>query len=364
LSQKTAPLRARGERVARRERGGRSAAPLLALLVLAAAALAAAWRYEISSTRIPPGSPPVRLLVAQGSSAEGVGRQLHELGLVRHPLVFGLLARGRRVAGQLKAGEYALSGPLSVEGILDALVRGDVVRRDLTVPEGRSIEEVASLVLAEGLDVSSFLAVARDPLPVRDLDPVATSLEGYLFPDTYDVPQSPEAARALALRMLERFREVIEPQLPRIQERGLTVRQVVTLASIVELETARSHERRRIAAVFLNRLGRDMPLQTDPSVIFALKLAGRWDGNIRKRDLDIDSPYNTYRRRGLPPGPLGSPGRESILAVIEPAETRDLYFVSRNDGSHHFSETLTEHERAVDRYQRSRSGRARNAPAS
>jgi UPF0755 protein len=189
---------------------------------------------------------------------------------------------------------------------------------------------------------------------MRDLDPVATTLEGYLFPDTYDVPQSPEAARALALRMLERFREVIEPQLPKIQERGLTVRQVVTLASIVELETARSFERARIAAVFLNRLKRGMPLQTDPSVIYALKLAGRWDGNIRKQDLEIDSPYNTYKRRGLPPGPLGSPGREAILAVLEPADTKELYFVSRNDGSHEFSETLADHNRAVNRYQRRR----------
>ena len=128
----------------------------------------------------------------------------------------------------------------------------------------------------------------------------------------------------------------------------------MTLASIVELETARASERPRIAAVFLNRLEKGMPLQTDPSIIYALKKAGRWDGNIRKRDLDIDSPYNTYRRPGLPPGPLGSPGREAILAVLEPAETKELYFVSRNDGTHEFSETLVEHNRAVDRYQRRR----------
>jgi UPF0755 protein len=134
----------------------------------------------------------------------------------------------------------------------------------------------------------------------------------------------------------------------------MTVRQVVTLASIVELETAQPGERPRIAAVFLNRLDRGMPLQTDPSIIYALKKAGRWDGNIRKVDLDIESPYNTYRRPGLPPGPLGSPGRESILAVIEPAETKELYFVSRNDGTHEFSETLEAHNRAVSRYQRRR----------
>jgi UPF0755 protein len=296
----------------------------------------------------------VRLVVPPGATADTIARQLHALGLARHPLAFRALARARGVGAQLKAGEYALSGPLSLAGILDVLLRGDVVRRDLTIPEGRSLDEVAALVMAEGIDLETFLDAARDPAPVRDLDPAATDLEGYLFPDTYDVPQSPEAPRALVRRMTQRFREVIGPELARIEERGLTVRQVVTLASIVELETARAAERPRIAAVFLNRLGRKMPLQTDPSIIYALKKAGRWDGNIRKRDFDVDSPYNTYRRAGLPPGPLGSPGREAILAVLEPAETKELYFVSRNDGTHEFSETLTAHNRAVNRYQRRR----------
>jgi UPF0755 protein len=354
LSQSRLPLRARGEKVARRGRVRRSAAPVLAGLLLLGSALAAAWRYEISSTKIEAGRAPVKLVVAPGASAEAIARQLHGLGLVRHPLVFRLLARQRKLSGLLKAGEYALSGPLSVQGILDALARGDVVRRDLTVPEGRNIDEIAALVVAEGLDLAAFLAVARDASPVRDLDPVATSLEGYLFPDTYDLPQSPEAPRVLVRRMLERFREVIGPELGRIRERGLSVRQVVTLASIVELETAHVGERPRIAAVFWNRLARRMPLQTDPSVIYALKLAGRWDGNIRKRDLEVDSPYNTYRRPGLPPGPLGSPGKEAIRAVLDPTPTRELYFVSRNDGTHEFSETLAAHNRAVNRFQRRR----------
>jgi len=339
--------------VSSRERGRRFA-PWLALLVVLGGALSAAWRYEISSTKIEAGLLPVRFVVPPGASAAAIARQLHAMGLVSHPLVFRVLALQRGVSSQLKAGEYALSGPLSAQGILDALARGDVVRRDLTVPEGRSLDEIAQLVVSEGLSLDAFLAVARDPGPIRDLDPVAASLEGYLFPDTYDLPQSPEAPRTLVRRMLERFRSVIEPELGRIADKGLTVRQVVTLASIVELETARPGERARIAAVFWNRLERHMPLQTDPSVIYALKLAGRWDGNIRKHDLDIDSPYNTYRHAGLPPGPLGSPGRESILAVLEPAPTKELYFVSRNDGTHEFSETLRDHNRAVDRYQRRR----------
>jgi UPF0755 protein len=336
-----------------RDRGLRLA-PWLAGLVVLAGAGVAAWRYEISSTRIEAGLPPVRLVVPPGASADAIARQLYAMGLVHHPLVFRLLARQHGVSSRLKAGTYALSGPLSLVGILDALARGDVARRDLTVPEGRSLDEVAQLVSAEGMSLSAFLELARDPTPIRDLDPAAVTLEGYLFPDTYDVPQSPDAPRLLVRRMLDRFRSVIRPQLARIAQKGLTVREVVTLASIVELETGRAGERPRIAAVFLNRLEMGMPLQTDPSVIYALKRAGRWDGNIRKRDLDIDSPYNTYRHAGLPPGPLGSPGRDAILAVIEPAPTKELYFVSRNDGTHEFNETLGAHNRAVNRYQRRR----------
>ena len=333
-----------------RRRARRAGLSALVLALLGGASWAA-WWYETSWPKIPEGAPPVQLVVPAGASADTIARELHALGLTRHPLVFRLLARSRGVSGRLKAGEYALSGPLSLEGMLDVLVRGDVVRRELTVPEGRSLEEIAALVAAEGMHLEAFLAAAHDPSPVRDLDPLAPDLEGYLFPDTYDVPQSPEAPRGLVRRMTLRFRQVIGPELPRIAERGLTVRQVVTLASIVELETAQPTERPRIAAVFLNRLDKGMPLQTDPSIIYALKRAGRWDGNIRKADLDIDSPYNTYRRAGLPPGPLGSPGREAIRAVLEPAETRDLYFVSRNDGTHEFSETLEAHNRAVTRYQ-------------
>lgn len=325
----------------------------LALLVLAAGAWGA-WWHETSWPKIAEGDPPVRLVVPPGASADAIARQLHALGLARHPLTFRILARSRGVGGRLKAGEYALSGPLSLEGILGVLLRGDVVRRALTVPEGLGLDDVAALVASEGVDLEGFLEAARDAAPVRDLDPIATDLEGYLFPDTYDVPQSPEAGRALVRRMTQRFREVIGPQLGRIADRGLSVRQVVILASIVELETARASERPRIAAVFLNRLERRMPLQTDPSIIYALKKAGRWDGNIRKGDFDIDSPYNTYRRAGLPPGPLGSPGREAIASVLEPADTKDLYFVSRNDGTHEFNETLAAHNRAVTRYQRHR----------
>jgi UPF0755 protein len=327
---------------------------VLALVALAAAGGWYAWLYETTSVKLHAGAPPLRLLVAQGANAESIGHDLHALGLVVHPVVFRLLARSRGVSSQLKAGDYALLGPLSLEQILDKLVRGDVVRRPITVPEGRTMAEIADIAEAQGLDREAFLGAAHDPAPVRDLDPAAADLEGYLFPDTYDLPRTADAPQALVRRMTQRFRAVVAPQLAKIKERGLSVRQVVTMASIVELETGRMEERPRIAAVFRNRLQKGMPLQTDPTIIYALKKARRWDGNIRRPDLLLDSPYNTYRHAGLPPGPIGCPGREAILAVIDPAPTKELYFVSRNDGTHQFSETLAEHNRAVDKYQRRR----------
>jgi len=329
---------------------------LVLLVLLLVLALRLAWVHE---TRYPvrsPGAPPQPLVVPPGASADAIGRQLHGMGLVRHPLVFRVLVLVRGAGGELKAGEYSLEGPVSLTQIVDLLTRGEVVRRDVTFPEGRSIEDMAQLAAARGIAPGEFLEAARDPGPIRDIDPLAVDLEGYLFPDTYDLPRAENPAAALVARMVGRFREVISPDLARLPSRELTVRQLVTLASLVEMETARPEERPRIAAVFLNRLQKGMPLQTDPTVIFAMRKAGRWNGNIRKKDLEIDSPYNTYRVAGLPPGPIASPGRGSLLAVIEPAPVRDLYFVSRNDGTHEFSETLGQHNRAVERYQRQRRG--------
>jgi UPF0755 protein len=316
-----------------------------------------AWYWETRRPVRQVGAPAQLLVVAPGSSGETVGRQLHELGLVRHPALFRALILWRGASGRIRAGEYSLDGPLSLDDIVGLLSRGEVVRRDVTFPEGKTITEMARLAATQGIAPEAFETAARDVSLVRDLDPEATDLEGYLFPDTYDVSRRPDAAADLVSRMVQRFRAVITPEVAGLAERGLTVREVVTLASLVELETAQGHERPRIAAVFLNRLQKGMLLQTDPTVIFALRKAGTYDGNIRKADLAIDSPYNTYRYAGLPPGPSASAGREAIQAVLHPAPTDEIYFVSRNDGTHHFSRTLAEHERAVDQYQRRR-GRA------
>ncbi len=325
---------------------------LFLFLLVVAGAGAAFWFHE---TRWPVRSaedPPQALMVAPGSGVQDIGRQLRDRGLVRHPDIFRGLVVWRGDTGRLRAGEYELTGSMSLDEVVTKLVQGDVVRRTITFPEGSGLEAMAGLAAARGIVMEDFLRAARNPAPIRDLDPAALDLEGYLFPDTYDLTRRPDPAADLVARMVKRFREVITPELPRIQASGMSLREVVTLASVVELETARPDERPRIAAVFRNRLRKRMPLQTDPTVIYALKKTGTYDGNIRRADLDVESPYNTYRFPGLPPGPIASPGREAIRAVLQPADVRDLYFVSRNDGSHQFSENLADHNRAVTQYQR------------
>lgn len=325
---------------------------LLGALILA---LRYVWVHETTDPVRRAGDPPHELTVRPGQSAANVAQALADLGLVKHPLLFRALVFHRGAGRSLQAGEYVFDGSPSLDDIVDKLVAGDVARYEVTFPEGKTYEEMAAIAAARGVDREAFLKAARDPAPIQDLDPDAKDLEGYLFPDTYEVTRKPDGPRLVA-RMLERFREVVVPLRPQLQERDLSLRRLVTLASIVELETARADERPRIAAVFLNRLAKGMLLQTDPSVIYALRQRGTWDGNIRKPDLQLDSPYNTYRFPGLPPGPLAAPGRDSLLAVLSPAPTKDLYFVSRNDGSHEFSEDLASHERAVTRFQRQRRG--------
>jgi UPF0755 protein len=338
---------------------------LVRVALLVATLATAVWLAWVHETRFPVrglDDPPLSMVVAPGDPVGVIGGKLHALGLVRHPLAFRVFVHLRREGAKLRAGEYSFEGPLSLRDVVDMLVRGDVVHRDITFPEGKTLEEMAATVRAHGLDPAAFLDAARDTHLIGDLDPEAADLEGYLFPDTYDIEATGDGAaesRRLVGRMVERFRTVITSALPRLPTRGLSVREVVTLASLVERETAQQDERPRIAAVFLNRLKLGMPLQTDPTVIYALRKAGSYDGNIRKKDLSLDSPYNTYKHTGLPPGPIASPGREALRAVLEPADVKDLYFVSRNDGTHAFSESLREHERAVDRYQRRR-GAARD----
>jgi UPF0755 protein len=290
--------------------------------------------------------------IAQGSGSTPIGERLVAAGVIRDTITFRIALWMSRQGRRLKAGEYRFDRAMTPFEVIDKMARGDVYVISVTVPEGLTFAEMAKIFESHGLGTAaSFIAAARDPAPVHNLDPAATDLEGYLFPETYAVPHRTDAVRLTRL-MVSRFEKVFTPELRQAAAaRNLTLRQAVTLASIVEKETAKAEERPLVAAVYTTRLRIGMALQCDPTVIYGLVKAGRYDGNIHKVDLSFDSPYNTYRYPGLPPGPIASPGRAALEAAVHPADADYLYFVSRNDGSHEFARTLEEHNRNVQKYQ-------------
>lgn len=290
--------------------------------------------------------------IPAGTSPRAIGRRLADAGVVRDELTFRAAVYMSGRARDLKAGEYRFEAPASVNEVIGRLAKGDVYHRLLTFREGLTIPDMAQLFAASGLGTAEeFLAAASEPTLIAALDPEAKNLEGYLYPETYALPRG-TPAQELTRQMVAYFEKAFDDELRAATvEQGLTVRQVVTLASLVEKETAREDERPLVAAVYRNRLKIGMGMQADPTVIYALQLAKRWKGNLSKADLQLDSPYNTYRYPGLPPGPIAAPGRPSLAASVHPADVDYLYFVSRNDGSHVFAKTLDEHNRNVQRWQ-------------
>ena len=301
---------------------------------------AAAWIYLGVRRPFRGYSAPEQFVeIPQGLGTKAIGERLVSAGVVRDAITFraALWTQGR--ATRLRAGEYRFTDPVTPLEVVDKLRRGDVYVIPVTFPEGLNVFEMAKVFASKGFGTAeSFVDAGR-------------SLEGYLFPDTYALPRHTDASKLIRV-MRDAFEHTLTADIrAAAQSRGLTIRQLVTLASIVEKETGNPAERPLVASVYENRLRIGMPLQCDPTVIYALELAGRYNGNLRRDDLAIDSPYNTYKYPGLPPGPIASPGRASLDAVVHPADSDYLYFVSRNDGSHVFAKTLAEHSRNVQHYQ-------------
>jgi UPF0755 protein len=303
-----------------------------------------------------PAADPVLFEVAEGEPLGSVADRLAEQGLVHDGMTLTLWARLRGTDRQVKSGQYELSAAYSPVEILRKITAGEVKTWAVTLPEGLTLEEVAARLDEAGItEAADLVALARDPAYARTLDVEADSLEGYLFPETYRFRSDTEPAQVLE-QMAAEFRAAWQPDdLEALDTSGMTLHEVVTLASIVEKETGAPDERPRIAAVFHNRLRKGMRLQSDPTVIYGvLREKGEFDGNIRRRDLETDTAYNTYTRSGLPPGPISSASMASIRAVLAPEDVPYLYFVSQNDGTHHFSTTLREHVNAVNKYQKRR----------
>jgi UPF0755 protein len=326
---------------------------ILLVLVLAAAAAGAWWLYSGIHTPYKGFTAAEQFVeIPPGSSNHVIANRLVDAGIVHDHLTFRAAIEVSGEMRKLKAGEYRFDRAMTPLEVIDKIARGDVYVITLTFPEGLNIVEMAKTFESHGLGTAaSFAEAARDVKPIHDLDPAATDLEGYLFPETYAVPRKTDAPKLVRL-MVAQFQKAVPADMrAQIAARHLTLRTVVTLASLVEKETAKADERPVVAAVYLNRLRIGMLLQCDPTVIYALERAGRYQGNIHKDDLQIDSPYNTYRFAGLPPGPIASPGRASLAAAVNPADTDFLYFVSRNDGSHEFARTLADHNRNVQKFQ-------------
>jgi len=324
---------------------------LFAALLAGAAALSAGVNWALSPALA--SAPPVIFQVQPGASLGQVARSLESRGLIRSALAFKWLARYRELDGALQVGEYELSAAQAPRDILMQIVEGRVVVYEVVIPEGLTVVQIASRLEAAGLaDAAAFRLFAFDPASAASLGVEGSTLEGYLFPETYRLPHG-LGVREIAKVLVDQFLRVWREIEPRAKSQQLSMREVVTLASIVEKETAAPEERPLIASVFRNRLKRGMRLETDPTVIYGIP---DFDGNLRRQDLEnTDNPYNTYQISGLPPGPIASPGADSLRAVVDPAESDYLFFVSRNDGTHVFSKTYSEHVREVDRYQRKRS---------
>jgi len=283
----------------------------------------------------PPVAAPVAVTVDEGERFADVAADLARQGVLRHPLPLVLWARLTRQDRAVHWGEYLITRPLSPLELLARITGPPDPLHAVVVPEGRTVHEIVALLAAAGFgSEESFLCVLQDPRFLADEDLPPEGAEGYLFPDTYAFPLATPQERILR-SMLHRFREVFTPELVlRAADLGLSMHQAVTLASLVEAETPRAEERRLVAAVFLNRLRRRMPLQSDPT------------------DLHRPTPFNTYTIPGLPAGPIANPGRASLEAAVDPAPVDYLYFVARGDGTHIFSATLAAHNAAVAHYRR------------
>lgn len=299
----------------------------------------------------PPSSEAIyqTIEIEPGATFLAVARLLKQEGLIISPVSFRFLGKITKNESKIKPGEYRLHRAMRPGEILETLVRGDVLKHRVVIPEGTAIREIGKILEGAGLMTAEvFNQTARNQELIQRLGFEGESLEGYLFPDTYHFTKQTPPEQFIEM-MTKQFQSVYDDTFAAQAEKlGMTRREVVTLASIIEKETGAPSERALISGVFHNRLKRKMRLQSDPTVIFSL---ADFDGDIRSKDLQNDSPYNTYRVAGLPPGPITNPGREAIFAALFPAEVDYLFFVSKNNGEHVFSETLREHNAAVRKYQ-------------
>jgi UPF0755 protein len=338
------------------------------LLIVLIAGVAAAWMwYGITKPYQDFAKEGVFVEVPHGASRRHVAYLLKTNGVVRSALAFEIYAR-RHPKRTLQAGEYFFDRAMTGREVFWKLANGQVYQQPFTVREGETMFDIArELEAGKFMRAGDFLFAAGDPAPVRDFAPGAQTLEGFLFPATYELPRHP-AASELTAEMVRKFKEewkrVASPAAGGTTDEGdhRAVNRVVTLASLVERETPKPEERPLVAGAFENRLRKGMRLQCDPTVIYGMERLGKYNGTLTGKDLKLDSPYNTYEHGGLPPGPIGNPGEASLRAAIQPTQTNYLYFVANTQGGHFFSATLAEHNKNVVKYRRLLAGLPTDPP--
>jgi UPF0755 protein len=328
---------------------------ILVLGFLVAAACFAAWvHWEISRPYKGSSEAKVFVDIPRGTSRRAIAALLERNGVVPNQIVFEAYSRWHQ-RKTLQAGEYLFDRPLTPREVFWTIAQGRIYVHTIAVPEGWTMFDIAQALEREGIcRRHDFLSAAGNTSLIRDLAPDARSLEGFLFPATYEFSRH-VTPQEIAAAMVERFRAVWQTLAP-VDPENLSPEKAVTIASLVERETPRREERPVVAGVFYNRLRLGLPLQSDPTVQYALARAGRFVQTLSSADLSFPSPYNTYLRAGLPPGPIANPGEASLRAALEPAQTDYLYFVANDDGGHFFSRTLDEHNRNVARYRRRLAG--------
>jgi UPF0755 protein len=321
------------------------------ILVAAAVVLVGIDFYQKVYTSYKEYPDAVTIEVKKGAAISIVGRQLVREKIIAGYLYFRIYYRLFFAGASIKSGEYRFDRPMTMKEVIEILTQGKVVLYKVTIREGLIIKEIAGLLQQErGIASESFIRAAGNIALVRNLDPGADSLEGYLYPDTYHIRRETDADE-IAHLMVDKFKENFTESMKwRAEKLGMSIRQVLTLASLIEKETSSREERFLISSVFHNRLRIGMPLGCDPTIIYALKRIGKYTGKLGWNDLKIDSPYNTRLYKGLPPGPICNPGYASIEAALFPESTQYLYFVAMNPQSHYFSKTLDEHNWAVRKY--------------
>ena len=287
--------------------------------------------------------------INRGENLLKISKNLFHEKLIKSSTMFTLMVRFKHQAGKLQAGEFVISAAMPPEEILNIFVSGRVKLYKLVIPEGLNIEETAAIVERDGFGPKeNFIMLARDKKFAKSLGINSDSLEGYLFPETYFFPKN-TSQKKIIIQMVKEFNRVFTLKWrKRAKALGFSVHDIVTLASIIEKETGNADERPVVSSVFHNRLKRNIPLESDPTVIYGIK---NFNGNITKKDLNTKTPYNTYRMRGLPHGPIANPGKLSLKAALFPADTNYLFFVSKNNSTHKFSKTIKEHNMAVRKYQ-------------